>query len=152
MRIVHSAQKGIAICFLMCGFVIFAHAQTTTLKLMNGKAIVKKTFQPRKVSDAHFYFLKLRKGQTVEIIVNSNSIYLTEENECAVYFQLFDSKGEEVFIGDSMVGIDIWEDQIKAAGNYKIKVYMSGLEGFTTKELLRKKPMFKYLLAIQIKR
>lgn len=152
IRISHIAKKGLISCLLACSFAFSIHAQTTSLRLINGKASVKKSFLPRKESDAHFYFLKLRKGQRIAIDLDSNSVFLTKENECAVYFQLFDPKGNEVWLGDSMVGIDEWQGEIEAAGNYKLKIYMSGLEGFTTQELRRKKPVFKYSLIIQMKK
>ena len=145
------AKKVLAAGFLLCSFLISASAQKTTLTLKNGKATVKKNFQPRRVADAHFYSLKLRKGQMVDIKVDANSIYMTEENECSVYFSLSDGKGKEVLIGDSMVGIDEWQGEIERSGNYKIKVYMSGIENFTAGELRKKKPNFKYLLTVQTK-
>ncbi len=145
------AKQGIAVCFLLCGFAIFAHAQKTTLTLKNGKATVTKSFQPRNRADAHFYFLKLRKGQTVAIKVDSNQVYLSEENGCAVYFELFDGKGKAVFLGDDPVGIDRWEGEIKQTGSYQIKVAMHCIESFTTNEVQKKKPNFKYSLAVQTK-
>jgi len=151
MRIAYNAKKGLAVCFLMCSFMVFAHAQKTTLMLINGKATVKKNFQPRKQADAHFYFLKLRQGQTVEIKVDSNTIYLSEENGCGMSFQMFDNKGKEIFLGDSPDGINNWEGEIKETGYYKIKAVMSCLESFTTNELQKKKPTFKYSLEVQTK-
>lgn len=148
MRIASSAKKGLAVCFLMCSFMIFAHAQKTMLTLKDGKATATKTFQPRKQADAHFYSLKLRKGQTVEIKVDSNQVYLSEENGCAAYFELFDGKGKAVFLGDNPVGIESWEGDIRQTGNYKIKVAMGCIESFTTKEVQKKKPKFRYTLQI----
>lgn len=151
-RISHIAKNALIVCLLACSFAFSVNAQTTTLRLVNGKASVKKSFLPRKQSDAHFYFLKLRKGQTVAIDVDANSVFLTKENECSVYFRLFDPLGKEVWLGDSMVGIDEGRSVTEVAGNYKIKLYMSGLEGFTTKELRRKKPVFKYSLKVELKK
>lgn len=135
----------------MCSFIVYAHAQKSTLTFKNGKATVKNIIQPRRDTDAHFYFLKLRKGQIVEIEVVANGAYLTKENECSVYFELFDDKSAAVFIGDSMVGIDEWEGEIEKTGNYKIKVAMHCIEGFTTSQLRKKKPTFKYSLNVQMK-
>ena len=141
----------ITVCFLTCGFVISAHAQKTTLALRDGKATVKKNFAPGKKADAHFYHLALRKGQRAEIKATSNSVFLSEENECGVYFEIFDGKDKKLFLGDSPTGIDEWEGEIEETGNYKIKIYMSCLEAFTTADLRKKKPMFRYSLGILIK-
>lgn len=151
MRIASNAKKGLAVCFLVCSFMVFAHAQKTTLTLENGKATVKRKFQPGREGDAHFYFLKLRKGRMVEIKVDSNEVYLSEENGCAMYFELFDGRGKEMFLGDSPVGIDNWEGEIKATGNYKIKVAMNCIEAFTPNELRKKMPKFTYSLKVQMK-
>lgn len=145
------AKKVLAIGFLMGSFLIFAHGQKTTLTLKNGKAAAAKYFSPRKKADAHFYRIALRKGQTVEINLDSNSLFLSEENECGVYFELFDGKGKQLFLGDSPAGIDSWDGEIEQTGNYKIKVLMGCLEAFTTADLQKKKPKFKYSLGIQIK-
>lgn len=150
-RIAYHAQKNLAVCFLMCSLVICAHSQTSTLTFKNGKATVKKIIQPRRESDAHFYLLKLRKGQLVEIKVIAGSIFLSKENECSVFFELFDDKGEAVFIGDSMTGIDEWDGEIEKTGNYKIKVAMSCIEGFTASQLRKKQPTFNYTLQAQMK-
>lgn len=153
MRITHNAVKGLAVCFLMCCFLISAHAQETTLTLKNGKATIKKTLQPRKRSDAHFYFLKLRKGQMVEIKVESNTIYLSEENACGIGFELFDPTGERMDLGDAPDWFDSWRGEIKETGNYKIKVYMGSFEGgVTANELRKKKPVFKYSLTVRLKK
>lgn len=151
MRIAYNVKKGLAVCFLMSSFMIFAHAQKTTLTLENGKATVRKSFQPRKQADAHFYFLKLRRGQTVELKVVSNSVLLSEENECGVYFEIFDGKGKKLFLGDSPTGIDEWEGKIEETGNYKIKIYMSCLEAFSTADLQKKEPTFGYSLKALIR-
>lgn len=151
IRITLNAGKSLAVCFMLCGFMISAHAQRTLLTLKNGKATVKKIIQPRRKGDAHFYFLKLRKGQAVEIKVVSNSLSLSAENGCGMYFDLFDGKGEQMFLGDTPDGIDTWEGVIKEAGDYKIKVYMNCLEGFTTADLRKKKPTFNYSLAVRLK-
>lgn len=152
MKTIHRAKKVLAVCFAMCVFLIVAQAQTTTLTLKNGRATVKRAFQPRREADAHLYDLKLRAGQMVEIKVVSNSVRLSEENECGIFFDLFDSNGKQIFLGDAPDGIDHWEGEIKATGNYQIKVYMGCLEGFTTADLRKKKPAFKYSLQIQVKR
>ena len=144
-------KKAIAVCFLTCGFLISAHAQMTTLALKDGKATAKKVFAPRKKTDAHFYHLALRKGRTAAIKVVSNSVFLSEENECGVYFEVFDGRGKRLFLGDSPTGIDEWEGRIEETGNYKIKIYMSCLESFTTADLQKKKPRFGYSLEILIK-
>jgi hypothetical protein len=141
-------KKAAAIYFLTCAFLISAHAQTTTLRLENGKASVKKNFSPRKKSDAHFYRLALVKGRTAEIKVVSNSVLLFGENECGVYFEIFDGKGEKLFLGDDPAGISEWKGGIEETGNYKIKIFMSCPEAFSTADLQRKKPKFEYLLEI----
>jgi hypothetical protein len=151
LRIACNAQKGLAVCFLMCSLMVFAHAQTSALTFKNGKATVKKIIQPRRESDAHFYLLKLRKGQTVAIKVVAGSLFLSKENECSMFFELFDDKGEAVFIGDSMTGIDEWKGEVEKTGNYKIKVAMSCIEGFTASQLRKKKPSFNYSLHVQMK-
>jgi ribosomal protein L21E len=150
-RIARNAEKALAICFLTCCFLISAHAGQTTLTLKNGRATVKKHFQPRKQSDAHLYFLKLRRGQTVEIKVDSNEVYLSEENGCAMYFEMFDGKGKAVYIGEDPVGINSWEGEIKEAGNYKIKVAMSCIEAFSATAVRKKKPAFNYTLEVRLK-
>jgi len=109
---------------------------------------IVKEFQPAKQTDADFYYIGLFTYQMVEIKVVSNSVFLSEENECGMYFQVFDSKDEEMFTGDSMNGIDIWKGEIKKRDTYKIKVYMSCPEDFTTRELQKKKPKFKYSMEI----
>ena len=131
--------------------MISAHAQSTLLTLKNGKATVRKIIQPRRTGDAHFYLLKLRKGQTAEIKVVSNSLRLSGENECGMYFELYDGKGEQMFLGDTPDGIERWEGVIEEAGGYKVKVYMNCLEGFTTTDLRKKKPTFNYSLAVWLK-
>lgn len=131
--------------------MIAAHAQSTLLTLKNGKAAVRKIIQPRRTSDAHFYLLKLRKGQTVEIKDVSNSLHLSGENECGMCFALYDGKGEQMLLGDAPDGIERWEGVIEEAGDYKIKVYMNCLEGFTTADLRKKRPTFNYSLAVQLK-
>jgi hypothetical protein len=151
MRITHHAGKSLAVCLMLCGFIIPAHAQSTLLPLKNGKATVRKIIQPKRKGDAHFYLLKLRKGQTVEIKVVSNSLHLSGENECGMYFELFDGKGEQLFLGDTPDGIERWEGVAEEAGDYKIKVYMNCLEGFTTADLRKKKPTFNYSLTVQLK-
>jgi hypothetical protein len=151
MRIACDVKKWVAVCLLLCGFMVFAHAGETTLTLKNGKAAAKKVFLPRKKTDALFYLVKLRKGQSVEIKVVSNEIYLSEENACGMYFELFDGGGKQLFLGDSPAGIDAWEGEIEETGSYKIKVFMSCLEAFTTDEVRRKKPSFNYTLAVDVK-
>ena len=151
LHIADYARNGLAVCVLMCSFMVCAHAQKTTLIFKNGKATVKKIIQPRRESDAHLYFLKLRKGQTVGIKVEAGSFFLSKENECSVFFELFEDMGGAVFIGDSMVGIDVWDGKIEKTGNYKIKVAMECIEGYTTNQLRKKKPTFKYSLNVQLK-
>jgi hypothetical protein len=135
----------------MCSFMVCAQAQTSILTFNSGSATVKTIIRPRTESDAHFYSLSLRKGQTVAIKIAANGLYLTKENECSMYFQLFDDGGEAVFIGDSMVGIDEWQGEVEKTGVYKIKVAMSCIEGFTASQLRKKKPTFKYSLSVQMK-
>jgi uncharacterized membrane protein len=151
MNIADNAKKSMAICFVTCALVISAQAQSTVLTLKGGSATVRKTIQPRSESAAHYYNIKLRKGQRYEIKVDSKGLFLSKENECGMVFELFDEKNEAVFIGDSMVGIDVWEGEVEKTGNYKIKVAMSCLEGSTTAELRKKKPTFNYSLRIQTK-
>lgn len=151
MRIAHAARKGLAVCLLTCSLMICANAQTTRLTFKSGRATVKTVIRPLKESDAHFYTLNLRKGQTVEIKVLAKGLFLSKENECSMFFQLFDGSGEAVFIGDDMVGIDVWDGEVEKTGDYKIKVYMSCLEGFTAGELRKKKPLFNYTLDVRMK-
>jgi hypothetical protein len=131
--------------------MICAHAQTSGLTFQSGRATVKTVIRPLKESDAHFYSLNLRKGQTVGIKVIAKGLFLSKENECSMFFQLFDGEGEAVFIGDDMVGIDEWEGVVEKTGGYKIKVAMSCIEGFTAGQLRKKKPTFKYSLDVRIK-
>ena len=151
LRIARRAQRGLAVSFLMCGLVVCAHAQTSTLTFKNGKATARKIIQPRRESDAHFYLLKMRKGQMVSIKVDAKGLFLSKENECSVFFDLFDEKGEIVFTGDDMVGIDQWKGEVEKTGNYKIKVSFKCLEGFTESELRKKKPALSYALNVQLK-
>lgn len=151
MRIARAVRKGLAVCFLTCGLMICAHAQTSMLTFKSGRATVKTVIRPLKESDAHFYSLNLRKGQKVGIKVLAKGLFLSKENECSVFFQLFDGVGEAVFIGDDMVGIDDWDGEVEKTGGYKIKVYMSCLEGFTAGELRKKKPVFNYTLDVRVK-
>jgi len=146
-----NAQRGLAVCLLMCSLLVCAHAQTSTLTFKNNKATVKKIIHPRRESDAQFYLLKLRKGQMVDIKVEANSQFLSRENECSVFFELYDESGEMVFIGDDMVGIDKWKGEIEKTGNYKIKVAMQCIEGYTANQLRKKKPTFTYSLIVQMK-
>ncbi len=113
MGIACNAKKGLAVCFLLYGLMISAHAQTTTLTLKNGKTTVRKIIQPQNDSVAHFYFLKLRQGQVVEIKVDSNTIYLDEENGCGIGFELFDPKGKRIDLGDAPDGFDHWQGELK---------------------------------------
>lgn len=131
--------------------MICAHAQTSRLTFKSGRATVKSVIRPLKESDAHFYTLNLRKGQTVGIKVAAKGLFLSKENECSVFFQLFDGGGGAVFIGDDMVGIDEWDGEVEKTGGHKIRVYMSCLEGFTAGELRKKKPAFRYTLYVRIK-
>jgi len=146
------AKKILAAGFLLCSFLISASAQTTTLTLKNGKAAVRKYVQPRRLSDADFYSLKLRKGQTVEIEVDSKTIYLWEENPCGMGFDLFDPNGEQIFLGDEPAWTDDWYGEIEKTGNYKIKVSMGCLVGgVSDSDLRKKKPAFKYSLTVRTK-
>jgi hypothetical protein len=151
LRIACNAQKALAVCFLMCSLLVCAHGQTSTLIFKNGKATVKKIIRPRRESDAHFYLLKMRKGQTANIKVDAKGLFLSKENECSVFFDLYDEKGELVFIGDDMVGIDQWRGEVEKTGNYKIKVSFKCIEGFTDNELRKKKPALNYALNVQMK-
>ena len=144
-------RKVIALWLLTCCLASIARAQATTIALKDGKAAIRKTFAPLKKADAHFYHLALRKGRTAAIKVDSNSVFLSEENECGVYFEMFDGKGKKLFLGDSPTGIDEWEGEIEETGSYKIKIYMSCLEAFTLAELQKKKPKFAYSLEIIIR-
>jgi hypothetical protein len=153
LNISGNAKKTLAICFIMCAVSLSADARKITpLTLKNGGATVKKTVQPRSRDDADFYALKLRKGQVVEIKVDAKGLFLSAENECSMFFELFDDRGQAVFIGDSMTGIDVWKGEIEKTGDYQIKVAMSCIEGFTAKQLRRKKLVFKYSLTVRVKR
>jgi hypothetical protein len=139
-------RKAIALWLLTCCLPAVARSQATTIALTDGKATVTKNFAPRRKTDAHFYHLELHKGQTAALKVASNSVFLSEENECGIYFELFDSKGKRLFLGDSPTGIDEWEGKVEETGNYKIKIRMSCLEAFSTADLQKKKPKFGYSL------
>lgn len=141
----------IALWLLTCCLVSIARSQATTIALTDGKATISKNFVPRKKADAHFYQLALRKGRTADIKVVSNSVFLSEENECGVYFELFDSQGKKLFLGDSATGIDEWEGEIQQTANYKIRIYMSCLEAFSTADLRKLRPKFAYSLTALIK-
>ena len=151
MKILDSGKKVSAVCFVMCCLMLSAHGQKSTLAFTKGKATVKEIIQPRSKRDAHIYSFNLRQGKIVHIELLAKGLYLSKENECSVYFRLFDDKGGEVFIGDSMNGIDDWEGTVEKTGNYKIKVAFDCLEGFTTSELRKKKPTLKYTLNVQMK-
>ena len=139
----------ISFCLLFCGFSTAVSAQKTRL-YFNGdnKASVRKLFSPVKPSDSHSYYIYLRRSPNVEIKVSSNSVFLSEENECGVYFRLFDPKGVEVSLGDSPAGIDNWSQGIESPGLYKLKVYMGCLEAFSARDLIKKKPKFRYELEV----
>jgi hypothetical protein len=139
-------RKTITVWLLTCCLATNARCQVFTIAPKDGKATVRKNFAPRRRTDAHFYHLALRKGQTAALKVVSNSVFLSEENECGVYFELFDPKGKKLFLGDSPTGIDEWAGEIEETGSYKIKVYMSCLEAFSTADLQKKKPRFEYSL------
>lgn len=136
------------VLMLTCGFVISANAQKNRLFFEEDKATVKKTFSPRAKTDADIYTIYLRKYQLVEIKVSAKSFFLSEENECGMAFRLFNSQDKEVWLGDSVVGIDDWRGEIKTGGIYKIKVYADCLESFTSRDLRMKKPDLKYTLEI----
>jgi hypothetical protein len=74
MRIAYKALRCLVVCFLMCGLPSPAHAQETALTLQKGAATVRRTFRPRRQADADFYLLKLRRGQTLRIKVDSNEV------------------------------------------------------------------------------
>lgn len=139
----------IALCLLICGLSAAVSAQKTRL-YFNGdnKASVRKLLSPVKPSDSHTYYIYLRRSQNVEIKVSSNSVFLSEENECGVYFRLFDPKGAEVSLGDSPAGIDNWSQRIDVPGLYKLKVYMGCLEAFSARDLVKKKPKLRYELEV----
>ncbi len=148
IKLVRNAKTGLAALLLTCGLTLGAHAQSSPLTFKNGKASVVKTIRPRKKSDADFYTVRLRKGQTVSIKVAAGGLFLSKENECGMAFELFDEQGEAVWIGDSMVGIEAWNGKIEKTGNYKIKVAMQCIEGFEASEVRKKKPTFKYTLTV----
>jgi hypothetical protein len=139
----------IAVCFLICGLSTAVSAQKMRL-YFNGanKASVKKLFGPVKPSDSHTFYIYLSRSRDVEIKVSSNSVFLSEENECGAYFRLFDPKGAEVSLGDSPAGIDNWAQRIDDPGLYKLKVYMGCLEAFSAHDLIKKKPKLRYELEV----
>ena len=49
-------------------------------------------------------------------------------------------------VSATMTGIDEWEGEAEETGKYKIKVYMSCLEAFSTADLRKKNPKFDYSL------
>jgi hypothetical protein len=141
------AKKSLSVILLLSCFTVFAGAQKTLVP-ENEKATVGKVFKPVKKTDADFYLIRFRIKQLVGLSVVSKSTFLSAENECGVYFRLFDGRGKEVWLGDAPAGIDRWLGEIKESGLYKIRVSMQCVESFTTAELLRKKPKFKYVLEI----
>lgn len=64
---------------------------------------------------------------------------------------IYDRKGKTIRLGDYPVGESEWTGEIKTTGNYKIKVYMSCLEGFDDGEFEKLKPKFRYTLKVQTK-
>jgi hypothetical protein len=139
----------IAVCLLICGLSTTVSAQKTRL-YFNGdnKASVRKLLAPVKPTDSHTFSIYLRKSQDIEIKVSSNSVFLSEENECGAYFRLFDPKGVEVSLGDSPAGIDHWSQRFEVPGLYKLKVYMGCLEAFSARDLIKKKPKIRYELEV----
>lgn len=142
-------KKAIAMCCLACIFLTVAHAQQITLK--NGGVTIKKDFAPKSKAAAHLYYLNLRKGQYLDVKVDSNSVFLSEENECGPVFEIFDGGGRKLFLGDAPAGINRWEGEIRKTGNHRIKVYMDCLEAFSTATLQQKKPKFRYSLEVRTK-
>lgn len=67
MGIAHAARKSLAVCFLTCGLMICAHAQTSRLTFQSGRATVKNVIRPLKKSDAHFYYPDKREGEEPSI-------------------------------------------------------------------------------------
>ncbi|CAN5532391.1 hypothetical protein BH10ACI3_BH10ACI3_18480 [soil metagenome] len=141
----------LCIVLLTGGLAALSQAQNTPKKniyLTDGRAEVSNVFRPRSPTDADLFYLYIRKYQEISISVGSNSVYLSKENECGMYFRLFDDKGIETKIGDAPAGVDSWSGYVEKAGMFKIKVQMGCLESFTLKQLTAKKPVFKYDLKI----
>lgn len=140
-----------ALVLLMTAFVINLQAQNLlkkTVHLTAGRAEVSSVFRPKSLTDADLVYVYIRKYQEVSISVSSNSIYFSKENECGMYFRLFDSKGIETKIGDASAGVDQWSGYVEKAGMFKLRIQMGCLESFTPKQLNTKKPVFKYNLKI----
>lgn len=145
-----------SVLFLCIGF-ISTPAQKAVLEkdilpfnktLKSSKAKVEKSFEPKHQADADIFYIRFRYHQMVEITVSSNTVFLSKENECGMYFKVFDDEDKELWLGDSPAGIDLWQGEIKNAGIHKIKVYMGCLEAFALAELQKKKPKFNYALEI----
>ena len=144
-------KRGTAIGLVILWSSILSAAQTIDLRLINGKATVKKTFAPRTKTAAVFYRVAMRKGEPAAIGIDANSIFLSSENECSMFFELFDPAGKAVFIGDDPVGIGEWRGTVEMTGYHKIKAYMGCLEGFSNSDLTRRRPRFNYSLSVSIK-
>ena len=118
------------------------------LTLKNGVASASRYFSPKRHGEAHEYRISLRSGRITTINIASKSVFLSNDNECGLYFSLTDPSGKQVFLGDSPTGIDAWEGKLAAIGTYRIKMRMSCLEAFTTDDILRAKPKFHYTLKV----
>jgi hypothetical protein len=118
------------------------------LYLREGKVKVSKVFRPRSLAAADTFYLYLRKFQEVSLKIVSTSVFIGKDNECGVYFRLFDDKGLETKMGDSPAGIDDWIGYVDNAGRYKVKIDMGCLEAVTSKQIAARRPSFKYTLKI----
>ncbi|MFM9903271.1 MAG: hypothetical protein ACKVQJ_01720 [Pyrinomonadaceae bacterium] len=142
-------KKILLLAGLVVGLSAGLQAQATRLYPKDGRVAGSvRIFSPKTRTDAEVFLVYLRKYQEVTITVSSNSVFLAKENECGMYFRLFDDKGKETKIGDSPAGIDKWTGYVEKAGTYKIRVGMGCLESYTTKQLLARNPKFRYLVEI----
>lgn len=146
-------KKAIAIFFLSFALSLSASAQIQTLLLFeNLDLTMERDFSPRKKTDAHWYRFLLDKDQGVEISLDSNSVFLSDENECGVIFEFFDPRGKKMPAGeDTTLDGEYWDGWIDRTGYHKLKIFMSCPEAFTVADLQKKKPKFDYALKISPK-
>lgn len=140
--------KILATVLLLCTGFTYAQEKNTWLYMKGGRVEATGVFRPKSPVSADVYFINLRKYQEVSIKVLSNSVFLTKENECGMYFRLSDDKGIETKIGDAPAGVDDWSGYVEHAGIYHLRIGMGCLEAFTAKQLAVKKPKFTYTLKI----
>jgi hypothetical protein len=146
-------KRTIAIFCLTFAFSFAASAQIQNLLLIeNLKMTMERDFSPRKKTDAHWYRAALIKDQKIEISLASNTVFLSDENECGVIFEMFDPAGKKMDLDEYQTTEDYFgEGFVERSGNYKLKIFTSCPEAFTTADLQRKKPKFDYTLNISLR-